>query len=294
MNGTLSDYWKHGAIVAAAMVGFLLAATTTLAATIEKDGDTATAIRDLQIGSITYDVSFLRTTAPAIYPPGSFDFNNALTAEVAVDAVVAVFNADGSVLGVGEGASNPSEYFFVPYDTFDIEINPPGEGGVRIHFLRVWEGYTGNPDQPGSWVSGDILDATPLLTGATYAKFIVVDTGGSGNSPPVADAGDGPYTGVINTAVSFDGSGSSDPDGTIVEYNWDFGNGQSGSGEKPSFVYSTPGIKNVTLTVTDDGNRSNTDSVYAIIGNDSGQPVADAGGPYRGTVGAAVNFDGSE
>jgi len=43
---------------------------------------------------------------------------------------------------------------------------------------------------------------------------------------PVADAG-GAYSGTEGVAISFDGSGSSDPDGTIVSWLWDFGDGES-------------------------------------------------------------------
>ena len=59
MNDTVRTFWTQGAITATAIIGILLGVTTTLAATIEKDGDTATAIRDLTIGSLTYDVEFL-------------------------------------------------------------------------------------------------------------------------------------------------------------------------------------------------------------------------------------------
>jgi hypothetical protein len=43
------------------------------------------------------------------------------------------------------------------------------------------------------------------------------------NELPIADAG-GPYTGYINQSITFDGSDSTDPDGTIVGYRWDFDN----------------------------------------------------------------------
>ncbi|SLM31512.1 exported hypothetical protein [Desulfamplus magnetovallimortis] len=45
---------------------------------------------------------------------------------------------------------------------------------------------------------------------------------------------------------------ASDPDGTIVSYVWDFGDGTSGSGEEVTHSYSASGLYNVTLTVTDD------------------------------------------
>ena len=297
MSGTRKSFWRRGAITATAMVGFLFCVTTTLAATIEKDGDVATAIRGLQIGSITYDVAFLNAEAPSIYPPGSFDFNNAATAAVAVEAIVAVLNADGSLLNVGEGGSDPliiSEMFLVPYEKFEITINPPffGPKPRTIRFLRIWEGYTNPEELPGDWVSGDILDAMPLLSSGMFAKFTLVDSGGIGNSPPVADAG-GPYVGEVGVAVVFDGTGSSDADGNIVDRNWFFGDGGTSDGETPSHTYMEKGVYNVSHEVIDGQGASDSDSANAVIGFDSIPPHADAGGPYSGSVGAAVSFDGS-
>ena len=46
---------------------------------------------------------------------------------------------------------------------------------------------------------------------------------------PLADA-NGPYAAEAGTPIRFDGSGSVDADGTIVAYDWDFGDGNSGTG----------------------------------------------------------------
>lgn len=51
----------------------------------------------------------------------------------------------------------------------------------------------------------------------------------------------------------FDGSSSTDPDGELVSYEWDFGDGASGAGESPEHSYSHPGEYEVVLTVTDGG-----------------------------------------
>jgi PKD repeat protein len=55
----------------------------------------------------------------------------------------------------------------------------------------------------------------------------------AGNQPPVADP-NGPYNGTVGIPVVFDGTGSSDPDGTIVAWDWDFGDGNVGTGETPT------------------------------------------------------------
>jgi acid phosphatase type 7 len=69
------------------------------------------------------------------------------------------------------------------------------------------------------------------------------------NHPPVAVVG-GPYASADGT-VSFDGSGSSDPDGDALTYAWSFGDGSSGAGVKPSHTYTTNGDYNVSLVVKD-------------------------------------------
>jgi PKD repeat protein len=72
------------------------------------------------------------------------------------------------------------------------------------------------------------------------------------NRPPVANPG-GPYSGGVGQNIQFDGSGSSDPDGNMLTYAWNFGDGQLGSGPMPVHVYLLANTYLVTLTVTDDG-----------------------------------------
>ncbi|MEU4770391.1 PKD domain-containing protein [Actinosynnema sp. NPDC023794] len=67
-------------------------------------------------------------------------------------------------------------------------------------------------------------------------------------------------------SCSFDASGSSDPDGTVSSYAWEFGDGKTGSGVKPSHTYSTAGAYTVKLTVTDNSGKTATTSRRAAAG----------------------------
>jgi len=68
---------------------------------------------------------------------------------------------------------------------------------------------------------------------------------------PIADFTYSPPNPLINELVTFDASASRDPDGTIVDYSWDFGDDQTGSGEIVTHTYTSLGTYIVTLNVTD-------------------------------------------
>ncbi len=112
------------------------------------------------------------------------------------------------------------------------------------------------------------------------------------NQPPTANAG-GPYNGTQNMSVSFNGSRSSDSDGSIKTYSWNFGDGSSGSGVMTTHSYSQTGTYNLTLSVTDDAGDSANDTTTVTIGAGNQAPVARTSGPYSAIIGAAVQFDAS-
>ena len=85
----------------------------------------------------------------------------------------------------------------------------------------------------------------------TSCKFLE-DLFGGGNEDPVASFIYDKSSDVAPAVVDFDATSSSDPDGGIVNYEWDFGDGETGSGDIAGHYYATAGPFTVTLTVTDD------------------------------------------
>jgi serine protease len=85
------------------------------------------------------------------------------------------------------------------------------------------------------------------------------------NDPPVADAGSNQSV-YVNYVVYFDGSNSYDPDGTIISYEWNYGDGSSTeSGVIVSHVYTTIGNYTVTLTITDNEGLTDSDQIIVTV-----------------------------
>lgn len=106
---------------------------------------------------------------------------------------------------------------------------------------------------------------------------------GGGNTPPNAVASV-PTTGNTNQAITFDGSGSNDTDGTISQYSWNFGDGTNGSQAVTSHTYSQPNTYTWTLTVTDDDGATDQATGQITISNTTTSRLTVT--PGSGTVAA--------
>lgn len=135
-------------------------------------------------------------------------------------------------------------------------------------------------------VNDGIQNSTPSTTTATISII---------NTQPVANPG-GPYQGVEGVSVSFDGSGSFDPEGNTITYFWNFGDGSTVTGAhvKPAHVYSAGGLYTVTLIVSDGFLDSLAVSTTINVQEVNTPPVSKVGGPYSGVQGDLINFDGSD
>jgi len=63
---------------------------------------------------------------------------------------------------------------------------------------------------------------------------------------------------MVGEVATFDASSSSDPDSTQLQYEWDFGDGKTGTGVQPSHAWTKAGDYNVTLKVTDETGLSSS------------------------------------
>ena len=129
------------------------------------------------------------------------------------------------------------------------DVNP---ADTEAAFFAKRSGMNDNP----TWGALDV-DATDQSltasflrgTGGTFADSFTLTKGAQPtNQPPVANF----TASCTDLSCNFDGTGSSDPDGTIASYAWTFGDQSSGTGSTPNHSYAAAGSFSVTLTVTDD------------------------------------------
>jgi PKD repeat protein len=143
---------------------------------------------------------------------------------------------------------------------------------------------------------GNFTDAFTLTKGAPPA-----------NVPPVAAF----TTQMQDRTVTVNGSGSTDSDGTIASYSWDFGDSSTATGATPpAHAYATAGNYDITLTVTDD-QGAQTSLVKTVTATDpipnttlatdtftrtlaSGWGSADLGGSWTVSTASAASVNGTQ
>lgn len=121
---------------------------------------------------------------------------------------------------------------------------------------------------------------------------------------PAASFGAHPQSGCVPFTAEFDAKWAMDPDGTIVDYEWDFGDNKTGSGSTISHNYGQPGTYQVKLTVTDNDGKTH-EKTLPVSGVACDQPpvvtfeeasadvlrFGDVNGPGRSTLRASATDD---
>jgi len=135
---------------------------------------------------------------------------------------------------------------------FDI---PPGTDAANAQIMR-WNG--------SDWESPISSSVTGNVVCATFSSLSWF--GIALNQTPTSDP-DGPYSGNEGSPVSFDGTGSSDPDGDTLTYEWNFGDGTTDTGSTPTHTYADNGDYEVCLTASDSNGGVSTECTDVHISN---------------------------
>jgi hypothetical protein len=128
----------------------------------------------------------------------------------------------------------------------------PADTNLTVHFeLRVEDAPMPLPD-PVLVIEGS-ANVRAFARGITYHfthQIPLTHSPDMDNQPPVADA-IGPRFARRDRPAAFDGTNSYDPDGKVVGWNWDFGDGYHLAGPQVEHTFFNPGVYTVTLTVVD-------------------------------------------
>ncbi|MGV6859045.1 MAG: PKD domain-containing protein [bacterium] len=162
--------------------------------------------------------------------------------------------------------------------SFDGTGSSDADGSISSYEWDFGDGSTANGSTALHTYTSDgtftaILRVTDNLGLQNITTQDVTVAPASGNQDPVATATATPDTVEVNETVQFDASGSSDADGSIASYSWDFGDGNSASGVNPQHAYASAGTYTVELTVTDNEGATNVSDIEVVV-----TPAAGPGG----------------
>lgn len=237
------------------------------------------------------------------------------------DPTVGRVSSDGSVEGLEEGTtmltafigeviSNPATLNVVPPSTAppvaSIDLTGPSQPlfiGNQVQFVATAKGADGKliPGATFTWTSSapEIISINPrgsataqaagsaTITATTengLSKSMLI-TVSADNIAPTARMTATATSGVTPFTVTFDATGSSDPDGSILSYRWTFGDGSpSVNGAVIDHTYESTGEFTATLEVAD--NRGAIGKASATItANSPSPPPPGAGWQRRGVNG---------
>ncbi|MCA4133607.1 PKD domain-containing protein [Arthrobacter sp. M4] len=283
-------------------------------ATMSSDGRIKVAVDKLSAGGSTF-ISLLGRHA------GSNDYRAkakvTTTGEVWLYLTKVVSNVETTIAATSVAVPGLTA---APNDPLILRLKIDGSPTTTLN-AKVWRAAGA---EPASWqltasdntadlqAAGGTGAVAYLSGGATNPPVTVTfdDLNVTAGSPPPPNAAPtAAFTATPNgLAASFNGTGSSDSDGTIANYAWNFGDNTSGTGSTASHTYAAAGTYQVTLTVTDNGGATGTITKPVTVSAAAPPPAgvlaadafgrtatngwgaADTGGSWSIGGGAGTNF----
>jgi PKD repeat protein len=242
------------------------------------DGTTATGAKV----STSYTEKGLYTVTLTVTDDDGATGTTATSKTVMNKSPIAIFTESAENVDVDEAIS------------FDAAESYDPDGTIVDYSWDFGDGTTGNGITVSHAYSDDGLYLVTLtVTDNDGAAASAQATKTVLNRQPVASFTETAETVDTDEAIFFDASKSSDPDGTIVDYSWDFGDGTTGTGVSAQHDYSEDGIYTVILTVTDDDGATGTTKAKKNVMNRV--PVASfTESAETVSSGERIHFDASE
>jgi PKD repeat protein len=220
------------------------------------------------LGSITAAVELMQGRATAEFVSG--DRNG--TAEITARSGNIVATPEPLTITIGSGS----------VETLTIQANPtvlkPGGGRSLISVYAFDKSMNPLADIPiilsttygvldhgnnirltdGAGKVSDYLstEKTARVTAEFGTKTAVIEVKVEDNQLPVAEFSISPAKPTVGETVYFNASLSTDPDGRIISWSWNFGDGSTASGQVANHIYDVAGTFTVTLKVIDEDNGS--------------------------------------
>lgn len=243
-------------------------------------GGGATAVRwyELRPGTLSVD------QAGTISEAGKFAFNGAIAPTHSGGAVISYNTASSSslvaIVAQSRIASAPPGTMNTPLvlgssTTIDSDFSCPSQPlGKEFQAESCrWGDYAGESVDPldpniiwgSNQVNGPAGSFIPLV--GDEPQWATRNYALTANDvPPTASFTISPNPVTLGRAVSLEAAASTDVDGTIVGYSWNFGDGSApGSGATLSHTYTAPGTYTVTVTVADNGGETRTTSHQVTV-----------------------------
>ncbi|WP_026840924.1 PKD domain-containing protein [Citrifermentans bremense] len=251
------------------------------------DGGTGTGVKPTHVytGAGTYTVTLTVTDRAGL--------SNSTTTTVTTKGDAAPIANPGLPYAVDERAASAGKWTV----NFDGRASTD-DRGIYDYQWRFGDGGTGSGPTPTyQYSAAGVYTVTLTVRDHAFLSHSASTSATvSTNAFPVPRPG-GPYSvdesaaSGGNWTVALDGSASSDDYG-IWKYDWNFGDGSTGTGAKPTHIYAAAGTYKATLTVTDNGKQAQSATVDVVVAGNQ-PPVPSAGADKITEVGFPVTLDAS-